>query len=246
VLPSDVELNCQLDDDVSSALGVTKYEPPLPAQLAGVARGPYPSRVPRTDQERVQNLSEELRVWCETRTEWEVTEKLEGASCTFMLIDGELHVCSRNLDLVETPENTLWKVARELEIEERFRDHADVHDLKSFAVQGELVGPSIQDNIYKLTQHAFYVFDIYDVERGYMLRPAERRETVSELGLLHVPVFGNLTLDETLPMDKLLEVADGSSQLLLSQPREGIVFKSRTTDDSFKVISNKYLLKQKS
>lgn len=39
-------------DDVSELLGIVKYEPPVPAQLAGQIKGNFPSQCPKTDQER--------------------------------------------------------------------------------------------------------------------------------------------------------------------------------------------------
>lgn len=44
------------DSDVTEILGVTKYEPPIPASLAGVMKGAFPSFIPKTDETRVQVL----------------------------------------------------------------------------------------------------------------------------------------------------------------------------------------------
>ena len=42
--------------DVTSILGIVKYEPPIPAELAGTVKGGFPSFIPKTDEERIQNL----------------------------------------------------------------------------------------------------------------------------------------------------------------------------------------------
>lgn len=39
-------------EDVTERLGVTKYEPPIPAQLAGLVKGLFPSFIPKTQEER--------------------------------------------------------------------------------------------------------------------------------------------------------------------------------------------------
>src|SRR5690606_28178781 len=53
-------------------LGITKWEKPLPSQLAGKVKGYFPSFIRKTDQERVQNLREELE---ENRDQaFEITE----------------------------------------------------------------------------------------------------------------------------------------------------------------------------
>ena len=46
--------------DVSFPLGITKWEPVLPACLAGQARGNFPSWGRKTDQERIENLVEQF------------------------------------------------------------------------------------------------------------------------------------------------------------------------------------------
>lgn len=61
------------DEDLASLLGVTLYEPPIPAQLAGKVVGMFPSFIQKTDQERVQNL----------------TGKLWGKGETVIYTDGE-------------------------------------------------------------------------------------------------------------------------------------------------------------
>jgi hypothetical protein len=67
---------------------------------------------------------------------------------TFYLIDGVFGVCSRNLDLKEEGGTTFWEVARREGVEEKMKA---IDEHWSFAIQGELIGPGIQGNIYKLS-----------------------------------------------------------------------------------------------
>lgn len=46
--------------DYAELLGVVKWEPPLPAELAGQAEGLFPSFIRKTDQERCQNMVDEI------------------------------------------------------------------------------------------------------------------------------------------------------------------------------------------
>lgn len=232
-----------IGEDVGDALGIVKYEPPIPADLAGVARGLFPSRVAKTDQERVQNLAEELFVWAnDDQLTWEVTEKLEGSSCTFAWLDDDLHVCSRNIDLMETEGNSLWKVAKELNIREKF---AAGFKGRNLALQGEIVGFGIQGNIYGLRAQKFFLFDIYDADQSRYLAPPERNQISQHMGLEQVPVVDSaFRLPTHNTMDSLLAMADGHSALKNVQLREGLVFKSNQKTLSFKTVSNKYLLKQ--
>jgi hypothetical protein len=64
-------------DDLTEALDIVKYEPPIPAQLAGKIKGTFPSFIPKTDEIRIQNFETDVgfvpvgeRVY--------VTEKLDG------------------------------------------------------------------------------------------------------------------------------------------------------------------------
>jgi RNA ligase (TIGR02306 family) len=217
----------------------------VPAQLAGQVRGNFPSLIPKTDQERVQNLVKEIAVAAERGAEFEVTEKLEGSSMTCYLIDGEFGVCSRNLDLKRDENNTFWKVAIEEGIEEKMRN-APIGE-GGFAVQGELIGPGIQGNIYKLNKPEFRVFDIYRVDVGKYVNPANRLKLVEIMGLKHVPVLATNADLVTCQgkVEHVLECAEGASVLNDKQEREGIVLKEVNGGMSFKAISNKYLLGEK-
>ena len=238
--PTCANIDSELFDglDVSVPLNIVKWERPMNAQLAGMARGNFPSFIPKTDQERVQNLKKEIA--SATGMQFEVTEKLEGSSMTVYLNEGVFGVCSRNLDLKETEGNAFWETARENDIEARMRA---VDENWSFAIQGELIGPGIQGNIYKLTKPEFYVFDVYNILTGTYLNPEARRALIARMDLNHVPVLNpEYTLDQTV--DEILTSAEGQSFHAKTE-REGIVFKQVDGGMTFKAISNKYLLGEK-
>lgn len=228
----------QEGDDVSEWLNIRKWEMQVPAQLAGQVKGNFPSLIPKTDQERVQNLVEEIAAATERGAEFEMTEKLEGSSMTCYLIDGEFGVCSRNLDLKRDENNTFWAVAIRDDIEEKMRNIG-----VNFAIQGELVGPGVQGNIYKLSKPEFHVFDVYDVDIGDYMLPENRRALIEAMELNHVPVLNTqYVLKHTV--EDLLACAEGESTLFNTE-REGLVFKEVNGGMTFKAISNKYLLGEK-
>ena len=229
--------------DVSELLGIVKYEAPVPAQLAGEVKGMFPGWIQKTDQERIQNLKEELDYWLREQHVWEVTEKLDGSSMTVYLRDGEFGVCSRNLELKPSETNSLWKVAVRNDLELKLR-----RANRNLALQGELIGEGIQGNPYKQKGQEFFLFDIYDIDTSKYLTPAERKAFVEEHDIKHVPVlaFGAELLD-TLginSIDGILRFAEGKSVMgMIGCEREGVVFKSKAAQCSFKAISNKFLLK---
>lgn len=231
-------------DDVSDLLGIKKWEQHIPAHLSGMCRGSFPSWGRKTDQERIQNLSREFERYKAEDFLFEITEKLEGSSMSVYLHKGEFGVCSRNMNLKETYgiPSTFWDVARRLDMESKMRSIAGAD---SIMIQGELVGPGIQGNIYNLHEHKFFVFDVFDIARQQYYNSGERRDLISSMtGIEHVPI---IEAEAFLPsaIDDVLSIADGESRLASVQ-REGIVFKSiKFAEISFKAISNKYLLKQK-
>lgn len=237
-----------LDVDVSEILNIQKWEPPINPQLAGIQRGTFPSFIPKTDQERIQNLKGELEYWVGSPLTWEETEKLEGSSMTVYLNipsetpEDDFGVCSRNMDLVRDANNTFWKVAIRDNLEEKMRGYTD-----GFALQGELIGPGVQGNIYGLTEHRFMVFDIYDIKAGKYVLPRARREICTNLGIDHVPVLGTAVSLNGETMESMIRRADGASVMgdIKGPRREGLVYKCNEVDPSFKVISNEYLMGEK-
>nr|WP_295863653.1 RNA ligase (ATP) [uncultured Chitinophaga sp.] len=229
-----------LGEDVSARLGIVKYEPPVPASLAGMAKGSFPAFIPKTDEERIQNLSAEYETY--KQETFYVTEKLDGSSATFYYRDGDFGVCSRNLDLLETENNTFWKIARQLELPAKLSALG-----KNMALQGELIGEGIQGNPYGIKGQTVRFFNAFDIDAyAYLTLPA-LREMTGQLGLELVPVLDTaFTLPATV--DQLLLAAEGPSVLSPAGKhveREGLVIRSADKRISFKVISNKFLLNEK-
>lgn len=229
-----------LHEDVTDVLGVVKWEPTLPACLAGDAKGLFPSCIPKTDQERIQNLKfEELQ-----EGEYEITEKLHGSSMTVLLDEqGNFEVCSRNLSLKEQETNAYWKAANDYNLKQKMTEEG----LQGYAIQGELVGHGILGNQYKV-ELDFFVFDVLkSVDGDYKYLSAnERKEFCKRLKLKHVPVLSYSKIkDIASDVDGLLAYAEGKS-LLNGSEREGLVFKNLDNPKfSFKAVSNKWLIKNK-
>ena len=234
-------------DNVTKTLGIQKWEAPIPAQLQGTMKGNFPHFIPKTDQERCQNLRKDIFEIHKDET-YEVTTKLDGSSMTVYVKDGEVGVCSRNIDLKETEDNSFWKAARNQNIVDALLQLSIKHG-KEYAIQGELIGEGIQGNPEKLKGQFFYLFDIYSITDGCYLKPDERYNVslaLDDMGadFEHVPVVDeNLSVTQQYhTIDELLKYAEGPS-MNPETKREGLVFKSHNSDFTFKAISNSYLLK---
>ena len=233
--PYDNALVIEEGLDVTSYLGIIKYEPPIPAELAGKVKGLFPSFIPKTDEERIQNLVGRYEEWkYQSKHQFYATEKLDGSSATFYVKDGQFGVCSRNLELLETEENTFWKVAREMDLETKMKS-LDTNT----ALQGELIGEGIQGNPYKIKGQTVKFFNGFDIDSGKRIPFAQFRQLLIELDLNGVPVL-NFELPDSV--DELLLKAEGKSVLNPNTEREGIVVRSMDGSISFKVISNQFLL----
>jgi len=231
-------------DEVTNILGITLFEPPIPASIAGEVVGAYPGSVPKTDEERVQNLA----LADVSGISFFVTEKVDGTSSSFILDEAGLHVCGRNWEFRETPEQTFWKLARHHDIEAKLRAY-HARTGRYLAVQGEVLGYGIQSNVYGLKGQDIFIFNIFDITRQRYLSATAYRALLDEFGLKGVPVVAKFFSMDGYDHATLLAYAEGKSLLNQHAEREGVVFRSRDETSSsqgkisFKAISNKYLLK---
>ena len=247
--------------DLTSALGVEHYDEVaemLRPATGGVnpvsadAYGKFPSGfVPKTDEERIQNLAD----WFGTMRgrRWEVTAKFDGSSMTVFYsptVDQEnpFGVCSRNMRLKEFRENgtktLMWSVAEKYDLANKLKK-LYVQTGNEWALQMECVGPGINSDRDKYLEHGAYVFRIWDVRRQCFVAPAERRAFCERERIPHVQVIATDMpfFDRITTMEEALAFAEGRT--LRGNEREGVVLK--TSDDgpfaSFKIVSNRYLLK---
>ena len=233
--------------DVSEMLGIVKYEPPIPAQLAGRVKGSFPSFLRKTDEERIQNLEKEYTEWTlSSKHQFYATEKLDGSSFTCYIKNGEFGVCSRNMDLLETEDNTFWAVARSLDLENKLKSLG-----KNICFQGEMVGSGIQGNHYNMKDQTVFFYNIFLIDEREYVGYDEFRNMLFDLDLACVPVLSypfNFPADSVaaLPtVSALLRSAEGKSVLNDKVEREGLVIRSMDRTISFKAISNKFLLGSK-
>jgi RNA ligase (TIGR02306 family) len=150
------ELDEPIGSDVGLALGITKYSKPLPAEMAGVAKGNFPSFIPKTDEPNFQRVRDRDRLM---DCEWYATVKYDGTSGTaYVLEDAEanLHLCSRNLEL-EDGEHVYAQMARKYNL---------VSMPEGICLQFEIIGPGIQGNPLGLAENEIRVFTGYDVGDG--------------------------------------------------------------------------------
>ena len=231
-------------DDVTLALGVYKYEIPLPASLSGKARGGFPGFIPRTDEPRLQGNPEILENYKDVP--FFVTEKVDGSSSTYFIKNNEFHAAGRTIDWLDDEKNSYWQVAKKLDLEKKMRDAGLAEKI---ALQGELVGPGLQKNTLKLSELTVMFYNAYNFEEGRYLDYIEYLTLFKDLGLETVPL---ITPDfKLLPtVDEMVTYATRKSIKNPDVWLEGLVFRPlvEVQDSdlgrlSFKVISPEYLLR---
>ena len=227
----------QVGEDVSEILGITKWEPLIGVSLSSDAKGSFPVFLKKTDEERIQNLTKEYQEYLTGGKQFYATEKLDGSSATFYLRDGEFGVCSRNLELKESENNSFWKVAKNLNIKEKLKTLPF-----NACLQGELIGEGIQGNPYKIQGQDVRFFNLFNIDTYEYLSIEELSKFCQGVDLLIVPNY-DFALPQTI--DELLLIADGKSVLNREMDREGLVIRSIDNKISFKAISNKFLLNDK-
>lgn len=182
--------------DVTDLLGVIKYDPPekiLSARMGGRPRGDFPAWIRKTDQERIQNINfKQFQESIKSGEVFEVTQKYDGSSltCFYLLPDSQyadekyngLGICSRNVYLKHQADennpdvgnNAFVKTVFETKLNEAIEKTAKTlgYDI---AVQGELIGEGIQDNLHGVQGYQLHVFDIFNITKQKYLLPDERK-----------------------------------------------------------------------
>jgi RNA ligase (TIGR02306 family) len=234
-------------DDVTGYLGVVKYEPELPAELVGKAKGPFPGHISKTEEVRVQNAEPVLAR--HNGRMMHATEKIHGQSETVYLRDGEFGVCMHGVDLLETEGNPFWIAARLANLEDKFRHYRRLKGME-LTVQAELAGPGVPHNYLGLKEPTLFVFNIFDNLKSRHLDFLELLTVAGELELTIAPVVERFVM-QGHTVDEFVRMATRMSKVNPSVRAEGIVIRpDEETNDpmigrlSIKAINPEFLLQK--
>lgn len=215
--------------DITQEKGVTKYHKPVPANLNGIAKGFFPSFIPKTDEPNYQRVPEMLDQLHGKR--YYITEKADGSSTTAFRYKGEFGLCSRNLELERNENNGYWKVAMKYQLEEKLPE--------GYALQWETCGPGVQSNPMGLTELDGFAFSAYKIDEHRYL---EMTELWSLLDALKFPSCKVIHADKAFDKETVHLLGEGKYSN--GKQREGVVVRSQTNVGhapiSFKVINLNY------
>jgi RNA ligase (TIGR02306 family) len=247
ILPEGLRNSALPGDDVSSILGVTHYEKPVPCSLSGQAKGNFPSCVSKTDELRLQSY---LGVLDELDgVEVYSSVKCDGTSFTAIYNDGMFDVCSRTRALkIDDDTSKYVEIAKRYNLQEKMSIYG-----KNIAIQAELCGPSIQKNRLNLKEYELFVFNVYDIDKQELYSIYDMIILCNNFGLKTVTIEKVFIFDKKVyTLEYLLEIANGT-YIGTKNLREGIVIRpvkpmfSKVLRGrmSFKVLNNEYLIRNK-
>lgn len=253
--------------DLTEILKIEKYEPPVIDSSEGQSKS-YNWEIPKTDETRVQSdpsLLENIQ-----GLSYYISLKLDGTSATYILSskDNELdfNVCSRNMCFKEynekqnedrtiektLNENKYYNIARKYNIKENMLNYYEKNG-KRLAIQGELIGETIQGNKMNIIGKDLYVFNVWETNENNELIKVDinkAQEIVESFNMKFVPILDMGDSFNYKTIDELLDLAKGHycdypefSNAKKEQHQEGIVIRTCDSTQSFKVINNDFLLK---
>ena len=108
-------------------------------------------------------------------------------------------------------------------------------------LQGEIIGPGIQGNKYKLSAYTFFAFNL--IRDGKKLDTIAMATELQYFGIEPVPI---LERHYNLPgtIEEVVDYVKGQS-VLKDRKREGCVFRNYDRHISFKCINPEFLLEEK-
>lgn len=237
----------ELGQDVSEELGIKKWEPPIPSQLAGYVKrlsGDY-----KTLKFDIENIKKQrYRKMLQEGDDYVViTEKLHGTwFCLALMPDGTRFVTSKGLSkqgivLQESDTNLYWRCAKALPLP------SDYVPEEATYILGEIFGPGVQDLRYGVDEQGtfgFRVFDIYQgiPDGGQYLSWDKVEEFCDKWGIQTVPVLyeGLYSLEKVLELTDGKECVSGEGRNI----REGVVVRHYKGHIRLKSISEHYLLRK--
>lgn len=257
-------------DDVTEVVGVKKYEKPdnnparfekprMPKKwykkwiylfkynflykvfpsLRKKQRSSFPTHlVSVTDEERIQNMPQVLRQYAGKI--FVVSYKLDGSSITIIhtkvLGKSKFRICSRRFELHDT-KNDWYRVFNDTDFKYEILKLVNHFGTNDIIVQGEAIG-KFNGNHHNVTEQ-IRLFNIY--VNGKRLNQKEFIEICLKMNIPHCPKYKEVVLNHS--MEEILKEAEIKDCLNPHVDVEGLVWRCVEDNMSFKVINNKYLLK---
>ena len=121
------------------------------------------------------------------------------------------YVCSRNNAYKIEDNSIFWDMMRKYDIVKKMKEIWKTEH-KAYILQGEQVGPNIQDNIYDFKQNHWYIFTVKDYSTFKQLPYEGQVKVADKFGMRVVPLLWTGTLKEVMPdVDAAVAFAEKAS-----------------------------------
>ena len=238
--------NYAIGTDLTEKLHIDKYEKDADlktVKIPDIKNGDkkFPDgKIERTDEPRIQSNQEYIDLF--KGKPYYMTLKYDGVSGTYLFIDDEFYICSRNVRLPFQKDNAYSKVVTKYGLYEQL-----IKQNKRYAIQGEVYGPGIIKNFLGVKEVCFAVFTMKDlVDNRYL----DMQELIDKCKEMDLPMVKILETGDSFNYteEQLKEMAKGTYEGT-NNPREGIVFRLQKDwfiDEehrmSFKYVNDDFLL----
>lgn len=234
LLPIDLSSR-EIGEDVSEALAVVHYEPPAPQDLQ--AKGYLPKGISKTDEERWENIVNELPIGAKV----DVTLKVDGQSCSFYydLETETFGVLGRNLEMKIEAKNNYTNHIERYNIREKLIAYCKEHN-RSFVIRGESYGVGIQsskNNPFSTVKNGWMMFSVYDMKNLVYFRKGEDHYFRNVAARMDLPAVEIVEEDVDLTMELVSKYSIGVEEIN-GKPFEGVVINH--PNGTFKVINKAY------
>lgn len=172
----------------------------------------FPSHlISKSDETTIQNYPSLLEKFADSKVV--ITAKMEGQSFTVIPVikNGKFitaYPCSRNKAYKKKDNSIFWKMMDKYDVIEKMK--AEYKETKkAYIIQGEQVGPEIQNNIYKFKDNEWYVYTVKDFKTLTQLDFYKAKSVALEFDFSFVPELMIGTLKDIMQsVDEAVEIAE--------------------------------------
>lgn len=177
--------------------------------------------ISKSDETTIQNMKGVLEKFAESKVN--ISCKMEGQSFTVAPVFGKrgfivkkeevvgAYVCSRNNAYKIEDNSIFWDMMRKYDIVRKMKEIWKTEH-KAYILQGEQVGPNIQDNIYDFKQNHWYIFTVKDYSTLKQLPYEGQIKVADKFGIRVVPLLWTGTLKDVMPeVDAAVAFAEKAS-----------------------------------
>lgn len=209
-------------------------------KLKKLRRSPFPKHlVGITDEENIQNIPEVLTT--HKGKLFSVSYKLNGSSITIIhqkIFNGhKFRICSRKFELHDK-QNDWYGVFISTGFKYEVLKLVRYYNTNDIIVQGEAIG-KFNGNMHNLPTGQIRLFNIY--VNGKRINQKEFVVVCLANNIPFCPVYKEITLNHTLP--EILKESEIRDFINPNTDAEGLVWRCVEDGLSFKVVNNRYLLK---